>query len=157
MVFKMTDTDILIDPTLMRISVLEKQVATLTAQLNETNAAFGNVVNSLRPLQDNLTRSIMTAFSGVFHNLSESLARLGQLQPTGSFDVKPVPVDTPQSIIVTLVDGVYNFTTSDEPEKIMNEGTEELVKIIKERELVTADQPGWFHITFTGGANVQPT
>lgn len=131
-----------------RIALLERRLAKLEEQQKLTNSAFEQLVAQIKPLQDNLTRGIMGALSGVFHNLSDSLAVLSQPeQRTGYFEVTPVPEGTPKSILVKLTDGRYDFTTSDEPDKVMNEGTEPLVDIIIAKGLLKEGQTGWFHIT----------
>lgn len=131
-----------------RIALLERRLAALDEQQKLTSIAFEKLVEQIKPLQDNLTRGIMGALSGVFHNLSDSLAALARPEPRdGYFEVKPVPEGTPKSILVKLTDGHYDFTTSDEPDKVMNEGTEPLVDIIIAKGLLKEGQTGWFHIT----------
>lgn len=131
-----------------RLAVLEKRNGTLEKRIQATDEAFLEMTTALKGLELSITRNIMRAFSGVFHNLSDQLLALSMppASEAGHFEITKLEDNTPDSIIVKRTGDHYDFSTTKTPDQIQNEGTEPLAEIIRKGGMLDDGATGWFSI-----------
>lgn len=90
----------------------------------------------------------MQAFGGVFHNLSDQLLAAAASEPTAEdYAAVEVPVGTGNSVVVKRTGDHLDFSTSHDPESVMNTGTEELAKFFLSSNLLADGETKWFQIS----------
>lgn len=127
-----------------RIRNLEKRIHALEERLQVTDNSLVEVIKLVRANAANNSRKMMEALSGVFHGLSDQLAAIAAVPTADQYGVQRVEEGTPGSVVVTRKGDTYTFANSEQPELLINEGTEILVDVFNRKQCLADGDTAWF-------------
>jgi hypothetical protein len=129
-----------------RIRNLEKRVDMLEQRLLVTDGALEKIIQLVRTSESNRTRNIMRVLSDVFHGVSDQLGAISNVPTAEQYGVQRVEPGTPGTVVVTRKGNEYTFANAEEPETLINQGTDILVEVFNKQQVLADGDTGWFSL-----------
>jgi hypothetical protein len=128
----------------IRIRNLEKRVAILEAELKNNAAAMEQLVQLVRTSEANRTRNLMHVLSEVFHGVSDQMMAIATVPSAEEYGVQRVEAGTPGTVIVTRKGDDYTFANAEDPDTLINQGTDILVQVFSRKQYLEDGETAWF-------------
>lgn len=123
----------------------------LETRQTATEEALRKLMGAVQRITPEITSGIMRAFAGVFHSLSDRLLDLSEINQASQaehFNIIRLEDDHPAAIIIKRTGDHYDFSATNSPDVIQNEGTEAICKLLTEHKHLEDGETGRFSITY---------